>query len=367
MRKRYITILLTAAMLSLSACGNSGEAESTTQAEDTEQDEAEGSLYDVVSYEELASSVVTLGEYKGIEGEKTVEEVTDEMVQDEIWNIKKQYATLVDVERAAELRDNTIIDFTGYVDGETSEGMQGEERPLELGSGSFIPGFEEQLVGAVAGQDVEVNVTFPEDYHEELAGKEAVFEVHVHKVQEYVNEDWSDAFIKENVGYESEADMEATLRSELEQYAEEQAEANLEYDLILKLVEGSEFKVEDADVEAYTEEMLNEYRLYASVYGMELDDYLEQVMGTNTATLREVYRETAAFRVKMVLALHQIAAEEGIEATEEECTAQLEKLAEQNGYEDTSAVEAVYSREIIRERLIQEKAISFVREHAVII
>lgn len=367
MKKRYIMILLTAAMLSLSACGSSEEAESSTQAENTEQEQAESSLYDVVSYEELTSSIISLGEYKGLEAEKVVEEVTDEMVQEEINYIKKQYATLVDVERPAELGDNTIIDFTGYVDGETSEEMQGTEYSLELGSGSFIPGFEEQIVGAAAEQDVEVNVTFPEDYSEDLAGKDAVFEVYVHKVQEYVNEDWNDAFIKENVGYESEADMEATIRSELEQYAEEQAEANLEYDLILKLVEGSEFKIEEADIEAYTEEELNKYRLYALMYSMELDDYLEQAMGTTTDTLREVYRETAVFRVKMVLALHQIAAEEGIEVTEEECTARLEELAAQNGYEDTSAVEAVYSREIIRERLMQEKVISFVREHAVIV
>ena len=360
-------ILLTAAMLSLSACGSSKEAENTTPAEDTVQEGTENSFYDVVSYEELTSKVIKLGEYKGLEAEKVVVEVTDETVQDEIWQIKKQYAVLEDVERAAELRDVTVIDFTGYVDGETSEGMQGTEYSLELGSGSFIPGFEDQLAGAMAGQDVEVNVTFPEDYYEELAGKDAVFEVHIHKVQEYVNEEWNDTFIKENVGYESEADMEATIRSELEQYEEEQAEANLEYDLILKLVEESEFQVEDADIDAYTEEMLNEYRLYASMYGMELDDYLQQVMGTDTATLREAYRETAAFRVKMVLALHQIAEKEGLEATEEECTAKLEELAAENGAEDTSAVEAIYSREIIRERLVQEKAISFVREHAVLI
>lgn len=365
MRKKYMMILLTAAMLSLSACGSSKDAEPTAPAGDTAQETND--FYDVVSYAELTSKVLNLGQYKGIEGEKTVTEVSDEMVQEEVWNIKKQYAELVDVERAAEVRNIVVIDYTGYVDGETSEGMQGTEYPLELGSGSFIPGFEEQLIGAAAGQDVEVQVTFPEDYHEELAGKDAVFEVHVHKVQEYVNEEWNDAFIRENVGYESEADMEATLRSELEQYEEDQAEANLEYELILKLVEESEFQVENADIDAYTEEMLNEYRLYASMYGMELDDYLQQVMGTDTGTLREVYYDTAAFRVKMVLALHEIAKQEGMDATEEECTAKLEELALQNGAEDISAVEAVYSREIIRERLIQEKAIGFVRENAVLI
>ena len=203
-------ILLMAAMLSLSACGSSKDAETTAPAEDMEQ-ETNG-FYDVVSYEELTSKVIKLGEYKGLEAEKTVVEVTDETVQDEIWQIKKQYAVPEDVERAADLRDITVIDFTGYVDGETSEGMQGTEYALELGSGNFIPGFEEQLVGAVAGQDVEVHVTFPEDYYEEMAGKPVVFTVTVNKVYEIVMPEVNDAFVARTFGYATVEEAKAALQ-----------------------------------------------------------------------------------------------------------------------------------------------------------
>lgn len=364
--------LLAAAVLSLTACGskeNNTEQNAEQTSEDAVEQESEGTAegtYKQVSYKDLTSTIISLGQYKGLEMERMVEEVTDEDVQKEIKEIQKEYAQAVTVERPAQMGDVTIIDFTGYVDGETSDSLQGTEFSLELGSGQFVPGFEEQLVGASAGDTVEVNVTFPEEYYEDMAGKDARFDVYVQEVQGYELLDWGDEFIRENLEYDSEADMEACIRQELEDAAEEEADSNLEYELMLSVLDASEFQIQDADVEAYIQEMLGEYQIYASMYGVELGEFLQTYLNMTEEQLREAYRETAVFRVKMILALHEIAALENIEVSDEECTEKMENLAAEYGYTDTSAVEAVYSKDMIREQLIQEKAIDLIRENAVV-
>jgi len=380
MKKKYAVVLLMAAALVLTACGekDTKEAESTAKetaekadaeepAEEESAEEVADELldYDPVLYEDLTSTIVTLGDYKGLTAVKTVKEVTDADVQKEVREVKKSYGELVDVDRAEE-GDVVTIDFTGYVDGETSDNLQGTEYALELGSGSFVPGFEEQLIGAAADEDREVNVTFPEDYYEDMAGKDARFDVHVHGVQRYEVEGWSDDFVKENMGYESIADMENTIRQELETTAEEEADANLEYDLVSALLAAGEYDVQDADVEAYIEEMLSEYKTYAAAANMELEAFLQAYVGVTEAQLRELFRETAIFRVQMTLTFHEIAKLEGLEVSDEEYEEQLNSLAEQYGYEDGAAVEAVYSPDMIREQLIQEKAIALIRENAVV-
>jgi trigger factor len=292
--------------------------------------------------------------------------VTDEDVQSEIDSIRKEYATLTDVDRAAEEGDVVVIDYTGYVDGETSDAMQGTEYSLELGSGTFIPGFEDQLIGAVADEEREINVTFPEGYSEELSGKDAVFEVTVHNVQAYEVEDWSDDFVKENTEYESIEDMETTIRQNLEEQAQEDAESNLEYDLISLFLENSEFDIQDSDVELYIDEMMSEYQTYATYYGMELEEFLESYVGTTEDELREMMRETAEFRVKMTLSFHEIAEKEGITITDDEYQDELNSLAEEYDYESAEAVEEAYSEAMIREQMIQEKVIDLIVENAVI-
>lgn len=369
MKKRWIMAFLMAGVICLTACGKeetTAEQNTEQASKDTGEQIAGGETYKQVSYEDLTSTITSLGEYKGLEMERVVEEVTDEDVQKEIRSIQKEYAQAVTVERPAEMGDVTIIDFTGYVDGETSDALQGTEFSLELGSGQFVPGFEEQLVGASAGDTVEVNVTFPEDYYEDMAGKEARFDVYVQEVQGYELPDWGDAFIRENLEYDSEADMEASIRKELEDAAEEEADSNLEYELVLKVLDTSEFQIQDADVEAYIQEMLGEYQTYANMYGVELEEFLKTYLNMTEEQLRETYRETAVFRVKMTLAFHEIASMEKLEVSDEECMEKLESLAEEYGYEDTAAVEAVYSKDMIREQLLQEKAINLIRENAVI-
>lgn len=376
MKRKYIIILLAGAMLSLTACGakdsagtdNTAAAEQDTEAGGEEAPEdAEEETYTQVTYESLTSTIKSLGEYKGLQAVRTVEEVTDEDVADEIRAIKKEYGELVETERPAERGDVVLIDYTGYVDGETSDSLQGTEFSLELGSGTFVPGFEDQLIGVSADEDRQLNLTFPEDYYEDMAGKDVTFDVHVQSVSSYKVDGWGDDFIKENLNYDSEEAMEASIRDELEAEAESDADANLEYDLIVALINASEFEVQEADVEACTEEMLTEYKTYASMYGVELEVFLQNYVGMTEQQLREAYRETADFRVKMMLALHEVAAREGIEVSDEDCDEKLSELAEQYGYDNAAAVEAVYSKDMVRSQMLQERAINLIRENAEIL
>ncbi len=361
MKKRYLAILLITVLLGATGCG-----EKEPKQEETAPAEQEEFSYDPVLYEDLKSTVVSLGDYKGLEGTRTQAEVTDEEVEAEIENIKRGYAELETVDRAAEEGDVVLIDYTGYVDGETSDSLQGKEFSLELGSGMFVPGFEEQLLGASAEESREVNLTFPEDYHKEMAGKDARFEVYVHEVQAYSLPEWNDDFIRENLEYDGEEDMRASIRSGMEEEASKDADANLEYDLISAFLEGSEFDLKDEDVEAYIDEMMSEYESYAAASGVDLDTFLQTYFQMNAAQMRELFKETAAFRVRMTLAFHQIAEEEGLEVSEEEYQARVQELADQYQYEDAAAVEAVYSRAMIEEQMIQEKAIGVIVENAVI-
>lgn len=377
MKKKYIIALLAASMLSLTACGakDSAETDNTeaaaeqdteTKSEESSEDTGEAA-YVQVTYESLTSTLKSLGEYKGLQASRIVEEVTDENIADEIRAIKKEYGELVDVDRPAKKGDVVLIDYTGYVDGETSDSLQGTEYSLELGSGTFVPGFEDQLVGASADEDLQVSLTFPENYYEDMAGKDVTFDVHVQSVSVYEVEGWGDDFIKENLNYDSEEAMEASIREELEAEAESDADANLEYDLVIALVNASEFEIQDADVEACIEEMLTEYKTYASMYGVELEVFLQNYVGVTEQQLREAYRETADFRVKMMLALHEVASEEGIEISDEDCEAKLGELAEQYGYESAADVEAVYSKDMVRSQMLQERAINVIRENAEIL
>ena len=368
MKRKYVLFCLAVFLLGLTACGSSGneDSETDTAQENTEESAEETSGYDPVLYEDLTSTLVSLGPYKGLEAQRAVTAVTDEDVQAEVDAIKKEYSQLETVDRAAQEGDVVVIDFTGYVDGETSDSLQGTEYSLELGSGEMVPGFEDQLIGAVADETREISLTFPEEYYEEVAGKDAVFEVYVHEVQEYVLDDWSDEFVQENLDYDSIADMESSIRANLEQTAEEEAESNLEYDLVAAFLEGCEFEIQDTDVEAYIDQMMSEYETYAAMYSMELDEFLEQSLGVTEAQLREAFRETANFRVQMTLAFHKVAEEEGLTVSEEEYQEQLQSLADQYGYEDTADIEAVYSRDMIEEQMIQERVISLIVENAVI-
>lgn len=369
MKKRYILMLLTAMMLSVTACGSKTEeaADSVGTEETAETEEATDGFADIVIYESLTSKLITLGEYKGIQAAFELEEVTDEDVQEAILFKLEDFAESGIAERPAQLGDTAVIDFTGYVDGEAFEGGQGSEYSLELGSGSFIPGFEDQLVGASAGEEVDVNVTFPDPYlnNPDLAGKDALFKVYVHEVQEKIYPELTDEFVKENFNFENEEAWRESVKAELEQDAENEAEQNYQYELVRALVESCEFDIQEADVKAYTDEMMNEYVSYAAQYGVDLEEFLTSYVGMDEASLRDVYKETATFRIQMMLVFRAIADAEGIEVSEEECKSLAQDIADQYGYEDVSAVEEIYPPEAFRDQLIQQKALELLVANAV--
>ena len=366
MKKKMLFVLLLSMILAVAGCGNNKQENTAETQEESTDTEDTGSTvtYEPVLYEDLSSKLISLGEYKGLQAAKNVQEVTDEDVQSEIDSIKKENAELVDKEEPAETGDVVNIDFTGYIDGETSDNLKGEGTDVEIGAGTMLEDFENQLVGVTTGEDTQISFTFPEDYNQEVAGKDVQFDIHVNSVKAYDMPDWTDEDVKANTDYDSLEDMESSIREELQQNAEKDAEDNWQYDLIKQVMEGSEFQIEDADVEAYIDQMVSEYDSYASAYGMETDQFLQQYLGVTMEQLREMFRETATFRVKMTLAFHEIAEQEGLTVSDEEYQERLSTLAEQYNYDAPSKIEQTYSAEMIREEMIQEKAINFIEENA---
>lgn len=200
---------------------------------------------------------------------------------------------------------------------------------------------------------------------EEVAGKEARFEVHVSKVQAYDTSVWNDEYVKQNTDYKSQEDMENSIRNDLESTAQSDATSNWEYDLIQEVLNGSEFQIEESDKDLYVDQMMSEYESYAAAANMELDDYLSTYLGTTEAQLREFFRTTAEFRVKMTLVFHEIAQQEGITVSDQEYEDRLNELAKQYNYENTDDIVSLYSEEMIREEIVQEKVISLIEENAV--
>jgi trigger factor len=273
---------------------------------------------------------VKLGEYKGLEVEKTETEVTDEDVQSELTRLQEQQAELVVKEDGAiENGDTVNLDFEGFVDGEAFEGGKAENYSLEIGSGSFIPGFEDQLVGEKAGAEKDVNVTFPEEYHaEELAGKPAVFKVKIHDIKSKQLPELNDEFAKEAEGdAETLEDLKKELRTKLEESKKQEAENQTRETVIEKASENAEIEIPEAMVNTELDRMVQEFGQRLQMQGMNLDLYY-QFSGTSEEALREQMKEDAQKRVRTNLVLEAIVEAENIEVSEEEIDAELIKMAE---------------------------------------
>jgi trigger factor len=273
---------------------------------------------------------VKLGDYKGLEVEKTETEVTEEDVQNELTRLQEQQAELVVKEDGAiENGDTVNLDFEGFVDGEAFEGGKAENYSLEIGSGSFIPGFEEQLVGEKAGAEKDVNVTFPEEYHaEELAGKPAVFKVKIHDIKSKQLPELNDEFAKEAEGdAETLEDLKKELRTKLEESKKQEAENQTRETVIEKASENAEIEIPEAMVNTELDRMVQEFGQRLQMQGMNLDLYY-QFSGTSEEALREQMNVDAQKRVRTNLVLEAIVEAENIEASEEEINAELNKMAE---------------------------------------
>ncbi|MBY4604856.1 MULTISPECIES: trigger factor [Bacillus] len=308
---------------------------------------------------------VKLGEYKGLGVEKDDATVTDEDVQNELKALQERQAELVVKEEGAVEEGNTVVlDFEGFVDGEAFEGGKAENYSLEVGSGSFIPGFEEQLVGLEAGAEKDVEVTFPEEYHaEELAGKPAVFKVKVHEIKAKELPELDDEFAKDiDEEVETLAELTEKTKKRLEEAKENEADAKLREELVLKASENAEIDVPQAMVDTELDRMLKEFEQRLQMQGMNLELYT-QFSGQDEAALKEQMKEDAEKRVKSNLTLEAIAKAENLEVSDEEVDAELTKMAEAYNMPVENIKQAIGSTDAMKEDLKVRKAIDFLVEN----
>jgi trigger factor len=272
---------------------------------------------------------VTLGEYKGLEVEAFDATVSDEDVDNEIKTLQERQAELVVKEEGtAENGDTVVIDFEGFVDGEAFEGGKAENYSLELGSNSFIPGFEDQLVGIATGESKDVEVNFPEEYHAtELAGKPAVFKVTLHEIKTKQLPALDDEFAKDvDDEVESLDALKEKIKNRLVSDKEHQAEHHVRDAVVEAAAKNAEIEVPEAMVDTELDRMMNEFEQRLQMQGMNLELYF-QFSGQNEEVLREQMKEEAANRVRVNLTLEAIAKAENIEATDEDVENELENMA----------------------------------------
>ena len=272
---------------------------------------------------------VKLGKYVGVTVTKIDTTATDEEVEIAINQERENNARVINVEdRSIESGDTAVIDYEGFVDGVAFEGGKGENHPLEIGSGSFIPGFEDQLIGKNIGDDVEVNVTFPEEYHsEDLAGKAAVFKVKVHEIKTKEIPELDDEFAQDVSEFDTVAEYRDSVKAKLEERKATEAKRAQEDEALKKIVEKSEMDIPDAMLETQCEDMINQFAQQMAQQGMSMDQYM-QFSGMTIEQLKEQVRPEALERIQSELVLEAIAKEEKIEITDEDIDAEIEKMAE---------------------------------------
>lgn len=311
---------------------------------------------------------VTLGEYKGIEVEELDTTVTDEDVEEELKSLQQRHAELVVVEDGqVEEGDTAVIDFEGFIDGEAFEGGKGENYPLEIGSGQFIPGFEEQLIGLKAGEEKDVEVTFPEDYHaKDLAGKPAVFKTKVHDIKRKELPELDDEFAKDvDDEVETLEQLKEKLKEKLTKNKEFEAEQHRRDTVVEKATENATMDIPEVMITNEIEQMMREFEQRLQMQGMNLDLYY-QFSGTDEESLREQMKGDAEKRIRINLTLEAIANAENIEVSDEDVDAEIEKMAELYGRPADEMKEFFSSQggmETIKADLKVQKAVDFLVEN----
>ena len=311
---------------------------------------------------------VTLGQYKGIEVEKADTTATDEEVAADIDKEREANSRTITVEdRAVQDGDMTVIDFEGFVDGEAFEGGKGTDYPLTIGSGAFIPGFEEKLGGAEIGKEVEVDVTFPEEYHaKELAGKPAVFKCTVKEIKVKELPELDDDFAQDVSDFDTLEEYKADVRKKVEEKKAADAKAKKEDAVIEKIIEGATMEIPDAMVETQAERMVDEFAQRLQMQGLSMEQYM-QFTGGNVQAMVEQSKPQALKRIQSRLVLDAVVAAENLTATDEEVDAELAKMAEQYNMEVEKLKEMFAEEDLksIRDDLAVQKAVELVTDAAV--
>lgn len=310
---------------------------------------------------------VKLGEYKGLEVEKFDTTVTEEEVDNEIKQLQERQAELVVKEDGtADNGDTVVIDFEGFVDGEAFEGGKAENYSLELGSNSFIPGFEEQLVGLATGESKEVEVSFPEEYHAaELAGKPAVFKVTLHEIKTKELPSLDDEFAKDvDEEVETLEALKEKIKNRIEHDKMHQGEHHVQNTVVDLAAANAEIEVPEVMIETEVDRMLKEFEQRLQMQGMNLELYF-QFSGQDEEALRGQMSEEAAQRVRANLTLEAVAKAENLEASDEDVSAELEKMAGMYNMSTEDIVKALGSLEGIKGDLLVRKALEFLVENSV--
>lgn len=310
---------------------------------------------------------VELGAYKGIEVEKRAYNVTDDEVDVAIAQLQEGVARMVDVDRPVENGDTVNLDYSGSVDGVKFDGGTAQGQTLTIGSGQFIPGFEEQMVGMAVGEEKDIEVTFPEEYHaENLAGKKAVFAVKVNGIQVKELPTLDDEFAKDVSEYDTLEALRDAKRQELLEQAEKNAKIQKENDVVRKAVENATVEVPDAMVERQIDSFLQDMGYRLQMQGISLEDYLKYT-NTEISALRDQYRADAALRVKSQLVLEAISKAEAIEATPEEIGDKVAEYAKQFGnmtVEDFEKNLQADDRQYFADQVVVEKTLALLVENA---
>lgn len=306
---------------------------------------------------------ITVKDYKGLKATKTVQPVEESRVDGEIERMRQRNARIISREGKAEKGDTAKFDFEGFVDGVAFEGGKAENYTLELGSGQFIPGFEDQMIGHEAGEEFDVNVTFPEEYHaKELAGKEAVFKIKLHEVETKELPELDDEFAKDVSEYDTLDELKASIRKGMEEQADREAELNVENALVDQVIESMEGEIPQAMYDNRMDEMVNEYRYRLQQQGLQLEMYL-QYLNQTMAQFRDSFKEQAEKQVKIRLALEAVAAAEGIVASDEDFDAEVKRIADQYKMEE-DRVRAIVNEAEVKGDLAVNKAIDFLKQNA---
>ena len=307
---------------------------------------------------------VKLGEYKGITFKKVEYNVKEADVKDELKRLQERNSRMVDVtDRAVESGDTVTIDYSGSVDGVKFEGGTAEKQPLTIGSNTFIPGFEDQIIGMKIGEEKDITVKFPEDYHaENLKGKDSVFHIVLHEIKAKELPELTDEFIKDAVGAESLDAYKKEIKERLKKQNKDRAEREIEDEIVKKITANAEVVIPEALIDNQIDQMVNEMSYRLSYQGLKLEDYLKYV-GKTMEEYRKGYYDQAKDLVKSQLVIGKIIEEEKIDATEEDVTAKIEEMAKAQGKKAPDLKKDMAARQLdyVKNEIIVKKLFDFLK------
>ncbi|MCQ2465175.1 MAG: trigger factor [Oscillospiraceae bacterium] len=309
---------------------------------------------------------VSVSEYKGIKAPKVIDAVTDEVINEQIESARKRQARIVTVEdRAAQMDDEVVIDFEGFKDGVAFEGGKGTDFPLTLGSGQFIPGFEDQVAGHKTGEEFEIEVTFPEDYQmKDLAGQKTVFKINLKEIKTQELPEFDDEFVKDISEFDTVAEYKEDLRKKLEENAQQKADAQFENYIFEEIIRNLEGEIPECMYDQRVDREVSEFEARLAQNQMSLDLYF-QYTGMDLDDLKATYRDRAVSEVKLRLALESIVAKENITVEDSEVEEGLAKLAESNNI-SVDDVKRFISVDDYKMDLLVSKAADMIKENAVV-